>query len=103
MAEGNQFPWSFSRLENGRNGPSIIQSWQRNPYKSQENKKERTTGKIVLSIWMKEQFFTELSSVDRTMNVMTNSSGIVVDFVVVPSRMDFVSEEVDFIVFGKEL
>lgn len=52
---------------------------------------------------MKEQFFTELSSVDRTMNVMTNSSGIVVDFVVVPSRMDFVSEEVDLIVFGKEL
>ena len=103
MAEGNLLSWSLLRLENGRTGLSIIQSRQRDSHKSQENKKERTTGKIVLLIRVKEKFFAELSSVDRTVNVMTNSSWIIVDFVIVPSRMDFVSEEVDFIISGKEL
>lgn len=37
------------------------------------------------------------------MDMMTNGSRIIVYFIVIPSTMYFISEEMDFIVFGKEL
>ena len=56
---------------------------------------------ILLSIH--EQFFTKRACVLRTEYVVSNRSGIVVNLVVVPSRLDLISEEVNLVVLFQKL
>ena len=56
---------------------------------------------ILLSIH--EQFFTKRARVLRTEHMVSNRSGIVVNLVVVPSRLDLISEEVNLVVLFQKL
>lgn len=50
-----------------------------------------------------EQFFTERACMIRTKHMMTDRSGVVVNLIVVPSRLDLVSKEVNLVVLFQKL
>ena len=89
-------------LENDRSRSLPVQSRPGDHFEYQANKEEGTNRQMIL-LSIHEQFFTECARVSRTEHMVSNRPGIVVNLVIVPSRLDLISKEVNLVVLLQKL